>query len=574
MDGDLSIQNQTQCLEDTEIQLEENGVEALNIAKSTLVGRFLIKKNLNRNAVKEILSKAWNVKEELNITDLGPNVFLFTFSDKKVADRIMEEGPWYVMSHLLSLQYWIPEATVFEVNYDLVGFWVQIHGLPLDLMSINNASKLAGSIGIIQKVENPVVNGKLIRPFFRVRVMLNIKNPLPTGCWVPRRDLPRLWVMFRYERLQGFCYQCGVIGHDNKRCKKDLAMAAYDQTKPRYGPKLGVPPAKSLAAIAIENINRVKKLNGEEDDEVAEKDKSSNQHQPQGKADQDYGGQQSQGQQEVGQESVETSSKETTTNLSEQVGPTQPDQFSISKNLMLSRVQQHNLNPAPPTVIGPHPVSIQIPETNNPRSQHPPLTRIDLKESTIRPGLGPNSLEDMDIQKEHIGLPEAQIIKDYPSPTKHGTSSYTTHLSPKSIFKCKQFVFSHMRNPTKIPNQGTYTPPNPQPLHSATHKKNPVTTYWVEFPPDEPDTNHNTTPLPEQHSHTLNTLSLGIQEILSFNPDPQRKSTKRLRVNNDNEEERALKNQCTGYLLLPPGESSHTTEKAKEAGQTMPPPQP
>lgn len=53
----------------------------------------------------------------------------------------------------------------------------------------------------------------MARGFLRVRIIVNTRNPLITGCWLLRKDDKDTWVEFRYERLQDFCYRCGRIGH-------------------------------------------------------------------------------------------------------------------------------------------------------------------------------------------------------------------------------------------------------------------------------------------------------------------------------------------------------------------------
>ncbi|KAJ1408612.1 Zinc finger, CCHC-type [Sesbania bispinosa] len=147
-------------------------------------------------------------------------------------------------------------------------------------------------------VENPYVQGQLVRSFIRARVKINVKNPLVIGCWVPRKDLPRLWIQFRYEKLQGFCYRCGIIGHNNKKCKKDQAMASFDSSRPKYGPTLGVPPARSISSIVIENLNRVRKLKGQEEVEDREKGNQNDQNcQPQKQPEDMQGSRQTQGHQ-------------------------------------------------------------------------------------------------------------------------------------------------------------------------------------------------------------------------------------------------------------------------------------
>ena len=61
----------------------------------------------------------------------------------------------------------------------------------------------------------------------------------------------KCWVSFRYERLPTFCFQCGMLGHDEKHC-----LVPPDQQNPRqYGDwlraqgnsKLGLERSKSTS---------------------------------------------------------------------------------------------------------------------------------------------------------------------------------------------------------------------------------------------------------------------------------------------------------------------------------------
>ena len=68
-------------------------------------------------------------------------------------------------------------------------------------MNTTNVHKAAALLGKVMMVENPEVNGTLLRSFYRARVRLNIRRPFTTGFWVPRRELPKAWVYLRYEKL-------------------------------------------------------------------------------------------------------------------------------------------------------------------------------------------------------------------------------------------------------------------------------------------------------------------------------------------------------------------------------------
>lgn len=234
------------------VALDDDNDQKMELARRTLVGKFASPKVLNRGAVKHIVAKAWGEPVGLEITDLGPNIFMFLFAEKQDTVEVIKKGPWYVMNYLLNLQRWIPEAAIFEINFDWVPFWVQIHGLPFGSLTTTNASKILHQIGEVMEIEDPMVEGCLLRSFIRGWVKVNVTKPLLTGCWIPRKDLPNAWVAFRYEKLQSLCFKCGIIGHEQKDCNKDKIMAVINKNLPRFGAYVGAPPAKPLLTIMSE----------------------------------------------------------------------------------------------------------------------------------------------------------------------------------------------------------------------------------------------------------------------------------------------------------------------------------
>ncbi|XP_057426455.1 uncharacterized protein LOC130719873 [Lotus japonicus] len=231
-----------------ELQCEEEMSEEL--ARRTLVGKVIYDKVINKTAMKTILSKAWGDPIGLQMTEMGPNCLIFTFQEQSTARKVLKEGPWSIMGNLLSLQLWAPQMTIYEVRFHRISFWVQLHGLPLDMMTTSNATRIASILGEPLEVEDPRVAGKLLRPFFRVRVSINTNNPFVTGFWVPRKRLPKVWITLKYEKLQGYCYNCGVAGHEQKGCKAARALSSYNPSMPRFSKSLGVPQARSLASLA------------------------------------------------------------------------------------------------------------------------------------------------------------------------------------------------------------------------------------------------------------------------------------------------------------------------------------
>ncbi|KAJ1376738.1 hypothetical protein SESBI_49621 [Sesbania bispinosa] len=314
-------------LEGLELLLEAEGDSRLRAAQKMLVGRLITDKSLNKSVVKEILAKAWGLNEELNISDLGPNVFLFNFNEAREARRVLDEGMWYVMGCLLSLQSWIPEASVHEVNYDYVGFWVQLHGLPLEFMSTSNAVKI----------------------------------------------------------------------------------------RPRYGPSLGVPQAKSLATIAAENSMRIKRLKNGKDDDVSQE-----------RAEPDTSRAQS-GQPTTGTckgQGAKEGAKSEEGLTADSVGPKRHTEATF-----LSDSVVHN-NPLNEDILrGTKGKTIQ--GTTMGHNPPNPKCLASTSSSQVNSHLPYVSICCVDLEEESV------IIQDYPSPTLKGTSSYGLSLSIKDIEVCR-----------------------------------------------------------------------------------------------------------------------------------------
>ena len=112
------------------------------------------------------------------------------------------------MKKVLSVKPWPQEMALEEVEMDKVSFWVQLWGVPLCYVSLENIKKLTREVGEFLSLEDP---GKA-RGFLRVRIMVNTAKPLLIGCWIGRQLNRDTWVEVIYERLQDFCYRCGCIG--------------------------------------------------------------------------------------------------------------------------------------------------------------------------------------------------------------------------------------------------------------------------------------------------------------------------------------------------------------------------
>ena len=54
--------------------------------------------------------------------------------------------------------------------------------------------------------------------FMRVRVTLDVYQPLCRGRVIKLEEGGKTWVNFKYERLPNICYWCGCFDHSDKDC--------------------------------------------------------------------------------------------------------------------------------------------------------------------------------------------------------------------------------------------------------------------------------------------------------------------------------------------------------------------
>jgi hypothetical protein len=71
-------------------------------------------------------------------------------------------------------------------------------------------------------------NTSFWRQYMRVRVKVDVRQPLKKGQRV--RDKEGAWCMvnFKYEKLGVFCFVCGIMGHAENKCEVRFAMENDD----------------------------------------------------------------------------------------------------------------------------------------------------------------------------------------------------------------------------------------------------------------------------------------------------------------------------------------------------------
>lgn len=67
-----------------------------------------------------------------------------------------------------------------------------IRNLSLGHLNCQSVPTILKKVGTIVEMEEPIVDGKIVRDYIRVRVLVDVTKPLLVRCWILRVDLPKL----------------------------------------------------------------------------------------------------------------------------------------------------------------------------------------------------------------------------------------------------------------------------------------------------------------------------------------------------------------------------------------------
>nr|POE50547.1 hypothetical protein CFP56_00011 [Quercus suber] len=183
-----------------------------------LIGKILSKKVFPKPLVKEILTKAWNIVNDIEVSVADKNVYIFSFAHEAKLRRAWDRRPWIVKGDPLILKCFNSNLSIAEVDFSTTEFWIQVHGLPLNQVSTENLLKIGSLVSRALDTDAVSPGQGIWRRSVKVRVEFDTSGPLTPGFPLGRDGLPDLWIPFKYEKLGNFCFRCGMLGHDLRDC--------------------------------------------------------------------------------------------------------------------------------------------------------------------------------------------------------------------------------------------------------------------------------------------------------------------------------------------------------------------
>ncbi|KAF5451527.1 hypothetical protein F2P56_026630 [Juglans regia] len=197
----------------------------------------MTEKGVNSEGFRITMSQIWRLDGWVTFKELGDQCFLIEFQKIEDKEKVLSGRPWFFDRHLLTMMEVDEKESIDGLKFCFEPFWIQLHNFPLSVMTEGFGEQFAKAIGSVIRLEAEA-DGPAWGRCLRVRVAVDLNKPLLRGKWL-RLDDKQHWISFKYERLQNFCFQCGILNHKGKGCSTALNAQQGDTLPPsQYGPWL------------------------------------------------------------------------------------------------------------------------------------------------------------------------------------------------------------------------------------------------------------------------------------------------------------------------------------------------
>ena len=215
-----------------------------------IAAKFLTRRALNVEAIGRTFKPLWRAINGFIIKNMGNHTLLFIFRNQEDVLRVLNSEPWTFDKHLVVVQKYEKNTPLQDVGFNKTSFWVQVYDIPIRYMTKEVAEEICSSIGEVCHLEtHPTEEGGSC---VRVRVRVDVSQPLCRGRVVNLEEGDSTWVSFKYERLPIICYWCGRLDHDEKDCS--LWIKSKGSLKPpdrQFGPFMRAPLSVNIRKAVV-----------------------------------------------------------------------------------------------------------------------------------------------------------------------------------------------------------------------------------------------------------------------------------------------------------------------------------
>ena len=207
---------------DEEVEELREGLTAIKLTRETKMrirkpwsNALIIKlygRTIGFNFLQSKINLMWKPVGSLVCVDLGKEFYSVRFSLKEDMDAVLNNGPWFIGGHFLSIRPWEPLFKPASASVSSIAVWVRLHELPLELYEMEVLKQIGEAIGRVLRIDSHTAMEARGR-YARLCIQLDVNKPLINTILIGRFEQSVV-----YEGLHKLCFSCGRIGHRVEAC--------------------------------------------------------------------------------------------------------------------------------------------------------------------------------------------------------------------------------------------------------------------------------------------------------------------------------------------------------------------
>jgi hypothetical protein len=195
---------------------EEHIQEGVNLCTNSLIGKILSNKPILKSNLQHSLQGIWGNPAGFTINEIEGGYFHINLDLVADIHRIMKGNPWIIRNSWFMVHLWDRQINPSNLDFQHVPTWIQIWGLPIHCKTVNMGKHLGAKLGKVE--EAALYDYPQKARIVKIKVCLDLKEPIRPGMFIGNTKDGINWVDFRYENLPMFCFGCGIVGHTEDNC--------------------------------------------------------------------------------------------------------------------------------------------------------------------------------------------------------------------------------------------------------------------------------------------------------------------------------------------------------------------
>lgn len=155
----------------------------------------------------------WKTKNKFNIQVAGYNLFMLIFKEDDALEAILKGMSWLFVKNLVLFARFMEPTKTKKIQLYKSPFWLKVDPCPSECDRKDLMHAIGSSFESILGVESK-------GDFFRIRVTLDVRDPLRRDIFIKSNDACKSWIPFNYEKLLSFCFGCERMAHIFQGCTK------------------------------------------------------------------------------------------------------------------------------------------------------------------------------------------------------------------------------------------------------------------------------------------------------------------------------------------------------------------